>query len=223
MAEQLTFDLPSEPALGRGDFFISPSNAVAVDVVQTWHDWPQGKLILVGPHGAGKTHLVHVWAGLTGAKIVEAASLADQKIGGLANGAVAVENADAIAGNRAAEEALFHLHNLTLANGAALLITATQPAVRWGLGLPDLASRMQGSAMATLEAPDDALLSAVLVKLFADRQVTIDPSLVSYLVSRMDRSFAGAGRLVDALDKAALSKQRKLTRALAGEVLDKLP
>ena len=134
-----------------------------------------------------------------------------------------MENADAIAGNRAAEEALFHLHNLTLSNGAPLLITATQPAARWGLSLPDLASRMQGSAMATLEAPDDALLSAVLVKLFADRQVTVDPGLISYLISRMDRSFEGAGQLVDALDKAALSKQRKLTRALAGEVLDKLP
>jgi len=222
LAEQLTFDLPSEPALGRGDFFISPSNAVAVDIVQTWHDWPQGKLILVGPHGSGKTHLAHVWAGLTGAQIVEAGSLADQKIGDLAEGPVAVENAERIAGNRPAEEALFHLHNLALANAAPLLITATQPAARWGLCLPDLASRMQGSAMATLDAPDDTLLSAVLVKLFADRQVGIEPNLVAYLVSRMDRSFEGAGRIVDALDKAALSRQRKLTRVLAGEVLDKL-
>ena len=222
MTEQLTFDLPAAPALGRSDFFVSPSNAVAVDTIQTSHDWPQGKLVLIGPTGAGKTHLAHVWAALTGARIVAAVDLADQKIGGLADGPVTVEDVDGIAGNRAAEEALFHLHNLVLANGAGLLITASQPPMRWGLGLPDLASRMQGSAIVTLDAPDDALLSAVLVKLFADRQVAIEPSLVSYLVSRMDRSFSGAAVVVDALDKAALSRKRPLSRVLAGEVLDKM-
>lgn len=222
MPEQLTFSLPGEPALGRSDFFVSPGNAVAVDTIQTWHDWPQGKLVLVGAEGAGKTHLAHVWAALTGARIIAAQDLAAAAIDKLADGPVAVEDCDAIAGQAAPEEALFHLHNLVLAQGQPLLLTAALPPARWRLGLPDLASRMQGSAMVTLGPPDDALLSAVLVKLFADRQIVIEPAVVAYLVSHMERSFAGAGRLVQALDQAALARRRRITRALAGEVLDKL-
>lgn len=222
MPEQLTFDLPSEPALGRGDFFVSPGNAAAVDTIQTWHDWPQGKLVLVGPQGAGKTHLAHVWAELADARIVAARNLAATRVDELASGPVAVEDADGIAGDAAAEEALFHLHNLALEQGQPLLITAARAPARWGLALPDLVSRMQGSAMVTLATPDDALLSAVLVKLFADRQVAIEPAIVTYLVSHMERSFARAGRLVQALDQAALARRRPITRALAGEVLDKL-
>lgn len=222
MGEQLAFELPTEPALGRGDFFVSPGNAAAVASIQGWQDWPQGKLVLVGAEDAGKTHLAHVWAALTGARIVTARDLATADIEALAGGPVAVENADAIAGDAAAEEALFHLHNLALAQGQPLLITAQLPPARWQLQLPDLASRMQGSAMVALEPPDDALLAAVLVKLFNDRQVMVEPALVDYLVSRMERSFAGAGRLVAALDQAALADKRKITRPLAGKVLDKL-
>ena len=222
MPEQLTFHLPGEPALGRGDFFVSSGNSVAADAIQAWHEWPQGKLVLVGPQGAGKTHLVHVWAALTDARIVAAGDLATAPVQELAGGPAAIEDADRIAGTPALEEAMFHLHNLALAQGQPLLITAARPPVRWGLSLPDLASRMQGSAMVTLAPPDDALLSAVLVKLFADRQLAIEPPVVAYLVNHMDRSFAGAGRLVEALDQAALAKRRRITRALAGEVLDKL-
>ena len=223
MPKQLTFDLPSEPALGRGDFFVSSGNAVAVDVIQTWHDWPNGKLVLVGPKGSGKTHLVHVWASLTGARIVEASGLRAEDVPALASGPVAVENADRIAGISQDEAALFHLHNLCAAQGVPLLITAAAAPARWGLALPDLASRMQGSAVATLAPPDDALLAAVLVKLFADRQISVDAGLVGYLVGRMERSFAGAGQVVAALDAAALEARKPITKALAKAVLDKLP
>ena len=221
MSEQLTFDLPSQPALGRGDFFVSPGNEAAVEAIQSWHDWPQGKMILVGPQGSGKTHLTHVWAAMTGAQIVNAGDVAGQ-VEALASGAVAVEDADQIAGDRGAEEALFHLHNLVLAQGAALMITANAPPIRWGLELPDLASRMQGSAMVSLAPPDDALMAMVLVKLFNDRQIAIDADLVPYLMTRMDRSFAAAGQLVGALDQAALTQKRRITKALAAPVLDKL-
>lgn len=222
MAEQLTFHLPTQPALEREDFFVSPGNAAAVASIQGWQDWPQGKLVLVGPEDAGKSHLVHVWAALSGAQIVAAQDLAGAEIAELAGGAVAVEDADLIAGDAAAEEALFHLHNLALAQGQPLLITAQRPPARWQLQLPDLASRMQGSAMVTLAPPDDALLAAVLVKLFNDRQVTVDAALINYLVSRMERSFAKAGQLVAALDQAALAGKSKITPRLAGKVLDNM-
>lgn len=222
MAEQLTFDLPVRPALGREEFFVSPANGTTVATVEGWRAWPSRKLVLVGPKGSGKTHLAHVWAELSGASIVAAGDLAGVGIETLAQGPVAVEDADGMAGDANAERALFHLYNLVLAEGHALLLTALTPPARWGIALPDLASRMQATATARLEAPDDVLLAAVLVKLFADRQLDVDPKVVGYLTRQMDRSFAFTGRLVEALDKAALSRRRAITRPLAAQALDRL-
>ncbi|MEL6643854.1 MAG: DnaA/Hda family protein [Pseudomonadota bacterium] len=220
MARQLTFDLPTRAALGREDFFVSPANALALATVDDWAQWPMGKLVLVGPHGAGKTHLAHVWAQAAGARIVAAAELGGTDLPALASGgAVAVEDADA---GPFAEDALFHLHNLLQQAGGALLITATRPPKQWSLTLPDLASRMQAAMTATLDPPDDALLQAVLVKLFDDRQLAVGAEVTEYLAKRMERSFEAAQQIVSALDDAGLAEGRAITRRLAGEVLDKL-
>jgi chromosomal replication initiation ATPase DnaA len=220
MAEQLSFDLPVRAALGREDFFVSPANAEAVAMVEGWQGWPSHKLILTGPAGAGKTHLAHVWAGLSGAGIVAARDLGGCDIAHLGQGCTVVEGADAVAGDSAAEAALFHLHNLTLAEGGALLVTARTPPHLWGLTLPDLASRLQGTLHAALGAPDDALLSAVLMKLFADRQLSPSPDTIPYLARRMERSFRAAEDVVADLDAAALAQHRPITRPLAAQVLD---
>jgi chromosomal replication initiation ATPase DnaA len=221
MAEQLTFRLPARPALGRGDFFVSPANAAAVEVVAADGLWPLGKLALVGPEGSGKTHLVHVWAAETGARIVAARDLAEADLPGLAApDRVAVEDADAALGAPGAERALFHLHNLLQAGGGRLLLTARTPPARWAVALPDLRSRVAGMTVAELARPDDALLAAVLVKLFADRQIAVAPPLVAYLAQRIDRSFAAARDVVDRLDRAALSEGRPVSRALAARLLD---
>ncbi|MFU8882404.1 MAG: chromosomal replication initiator DnaA [Rhodobacterales bacterium] len=222
MHQQLSFDLPVRAALGREDFFVAPANAMAVALIEGWQNWPGRKLVLEGPSGAGKTHLVHVWAQATGARIVAAASLAGADIPALASGHVAVEDVPEIAGDTDAENALFHLHNLTLAEGHALLLSADRPAARWGLALPDLASRMQGTQATRLDAPDDRLLAAVLAKLFADRQLIPTPDTIPYLVARMDRSLASAGQLVARLDSAALSQKRPINRKLAAEVLEQM-
>jgi len=220
-ARQLSFDLPVRTALGRADFFVSPANADAVALIEGWQDWPSRKLLLAGSAGAGKTHLAHVWAEQAGARIVAAGQLAQADIPALATGPLAVEDAHAIARDRAAEEALFHLHNLVLAEGHALLITAREAPALWDLGLPDLASRMAGTLMVRLGPPDDALLAAVLSKLFADRQLSPTPDTVPYLARRIERSFDAAHEVVAALDARALDKGRAITRALAAEVLDK--
>ncbi len=222
MARQLAFDLPAKPALGREDFFVSPANALAVRAVEGWRDWPQGKLVLIGPEGAGKTHLAHVWAAEAGARIVAAAALPALDPADLSGaGRVAVEDVPGIAGVPAAERALFHLHNMLAAAGGRLLLTGTGNPVRWPLALPDLASRVQAASVATLEAMDDQLLTALLVKLFADRQLIVGPPVIAYLVRRMERSFAAAQRIVAALDRRALAEQRRVTRAMAAEILDK--
>ncbi|MCI2400778.1 chromosomal replication initiator DnaA [Aliiroseovarius subalbicans] len=221
MPRQLTFDLPARPAQGRGDFFVSPSNAAAMGAIETWQDWPNRKLVVAGDEGTGKTHLTHVWAGLSGAVVMPATALDSTDIAALAGRSVAVEGADVIAGDRAREEALFHLHNLVLAEGGALLITARKAPARWGLSLPDLASRMEATTLARLDPPDDMLLSVVLVKLFDDRQITVTPTLITYLVPRMTRSLSAAAELVEELDRAALAENRAVTRSLAAHVLEK--
>ena len=219
MSRQLGFDLPSVAALGREDFFVSPANAMAVAMIDAWQTWSGHKLALIGPEGSGKTHLVHVWAEAAQALIVEAEDLAASDIPALARHNIAVENVPDISGDAQAEEALFHLHNLVLAEGHSLLITADRPAQQWGLTLPDLASRMQGTPAAILERPDDRLLAALVMKLFADRQLSPSPNTISYLATHMDRSFAEARRVVAAIDAAALAEGRAITRSLAAKIL----
>ncbi|WP_372603621.1 chromosomal replication initiator DnaA [Actibacterium sp.] len=220
MAEQLVFDLPQRAAQGREDFFVTPANALAVAQIDNWANWPQRKLVLVGAEGAGKTHLAHVWAAQTGAEIVAHDALATRDIAALAGrGAVVIEDADRIR-DPATQEALFHLHNLILAEGGHLLLTARSAPNLWPLTLPDLQSRMQGTATATLDPPDDALLGALLVKLFADRQLQMPPRLLPYLLPRMERSCAAAQALVAELDRRALATGRKISDRLAAEILE---
>jgi chromosomal replication initiation ATPase DnaA len=217
---QLAFDLPAQAAYRRADFFASPTNAHALAAIDAWRDWPGGKLLLVGPPGAGKTHLAHLWADSAGAVIVPGAALAGADLPHLAHaGAVAVENAEAVAGIPEAEAALFHLHNLVVQRGS-LLLTARSPARDWGLCLPDLKSRVDAASVARLDAPDDALLSAVLVKLFADRQTLVQPSLIPWLVARMERSIGAARALVAELDARALAMGKPITKTTAKGLLD---
>ncbi len=220
MAEQMTFDLPVKTALGRDDFFISPANALAVKMLEDWPKWPDAKLALIGPIGSGKTHLTQVWASELGATVVAAQDLAKADIPTLANAPIAVEDIRDIATAPAAQEALFHLHNLMRETGTPLLLTADLAPNHWALSLPDLQSRMSATSVTALPAPDDALLSAVLIKLFADRQIDVQPKLIAYLIKRMDRSFDTAGLLVAALDKAALSERRAISHGIAAQVLD---
>ena len=215
---QLAFDLPARALYQRGDFFTSSANAAALAALEDWRHWPGGKLVLTGPEGSGKTHLAHIWAALSGAVFLRAGDLAGLDLTPLSGAAVVVEDAADLAGDAAAETALFHLHNLVTLGGH-LLLTAPTPPRDWGIVLADLASRLQAAPLAQLQAPDDALLAAVLVKLFADRQISVNTTLIQYLIARMDRSFGAARALVAALDAAALARGGPVSRALAAEVL----
>jgi chromosomal replication initiation ATPase DnaA len=217
---QLAFDLPARALLGRDDFCVSDANALALTAIDRWRDWPDGRMLLIGPPGAGKTHLAHVWTVAAGARLVGATALARCDIAELAETPVTVEDADKLAGDAGGEAAMFHLHNQMTARNQPLLVTARGPVRDWGLRLPDLFSRMQALAVTRLGPPDDALLSAVLTKLFSDRQIAVPPNLIPYLLPRMDRSFAAARDLVAALDARSLAQGRPVTRALAASLLD---
>jgi DnaA regulatory inactivator Hda len=217
--EQLVLDLARRPALGRADFFVSGGNALALAQVDRWPDWPGGKLALIGPIGSGKTHLVHVWAARAEAVILDSAALGGLDVTSApAAAAVAVEDCDAGLTDTA-ETVLFHLHNRLAAGGGSLLVTGVEPPARWPLRLPDLASRLRAAPVAVLEAPDDALLAAVMVKLFDDRQLPVPSEVVDFLLSRMERSFEAAERLVARIDRLGLARRRAVTLRLAAEAL----
>lgn len=217
MAEQLLLDLPVRTALGRDDFFVSDANAAAVAGIEAWHDWPHGKMVLVGPEASGKTHLAHVWAAMTGAGVVDAAALADMSPDEVGP-ALVVEDADQVTGDNA-ETVLFHLHNAVLGQGGRILLTARTDPSRWHVTLPDLKSRMQQAGVLKLQGPDDALLSAVMVKLASDRQLALGPELISYAVLRMERSFVAARRLVEAIDARALRDKTRPTKPMIATLL----
>ena len=212
MARQLAFDLPVRVSRSRGDFFVSDANARAVARLEDTGGWPNGKLVLVGPEGSGKTHLGHVWAEAENALFLPSISAQSS----LPDAPVVLEIGDF---TPESEEALFHLHNHLGHQRLPFLVLARTPPAQWPLTLPDLKSRMEATDIVRIEPPDDALLAAVLVKQFADRQLAVGPSVVDWLVRNMERSFAEAQRIVAALDAAALAEGRAVTRRLAQQVL----
>lgn len=219
MSEQLGFNLPGTAALGREDFLVAPSNALAMALIDAWPNWTSGKLVVSGPEGSGKTHLAHVWAARSGARVVAARDLDDADIPDLASTHIVIEDVPVIAGSNPHETALFHLHNLALAQGQSVLFTGRAPLASWPIALPDLKSRLQGAATAELLPPDDTLLAAVLAKQFNDRQIIPKPDVIPYLVKHMDRSFADAAEIVAQLDAVSLARKQAITRPLAVEVL----
>jgi len=222
LSHQLIFDLPVRPALGRDEFFESECNSLVLKQIDAWKSWAGGKLILTGPEGSGKSHLVAVWAELAEAQICRANELnaLQELTKDEACNAIAIEDVDRICGQSDLEEAIFHLHNGLMARGGSLLISAREAPSAWGIGLPDLASRILGADIAKLGMPDDNLLAALLVKLFADRQLHVEPQVVSYLTSRIGRSFAQAEDVVKRLDQEALRTRRRITRPFARSVVD---
>jgi chromosomal replication initiation ATPase DnaA len=213
---QLPLDLPHRPALGRDDFLVASANEAAVAWLDRWPDWPAPALALAGPAGSGKTHLAQVFAARSGARLVAAERLGDMPVPDLLGAAKAaiVEQA-----SRAPEEALLHLYNVLAERHGHLLLPAREPPARWGIALADLRSRLLAAPVASLQPPDDQLLAAVLVKLFADRQVTVGAEVLAYLVPRLERSFAAASAVVAALDRASFAAHRPVTVPLAREVL----
>jgi len=215
--KQLAFDLPVDPRFGREDFLVSPSNEQAYGLIEKWPDWPDTILMLRGPAGSGKSHLASIWAEAAHAWTIDAAEVTQDKVPHLvSSGALAIEDMDRATRD---EAALFHLLNLARERKAYLLLTCETQPDRWGLRTPDLLSRLRLAPSVSLDAPDDALLKAVLVKLFVDRQLVVDTSVVDYIALRIERSLAKASELVTLLDKEALSRGRRVSRAIAAEIL----
>jgi chromosomal replication initiation ATPase DnaA len=213
----MPLDFAHRVALGREDFLVAPSNRDAVAWLDAWPNWPAPGLVVYGPEACGKTHLAEVWRARSGAILLTAESIAGREaptILGAAKAAI-IENAD----RGVDERALLHLYNFLAGQDGSMLLIAAAPAAQWSIRLPDLRSRLAALPAVEVGRPEDALLEAVMVKLFADRQLRIGPDVVSYLVSRLERSFATVRSIVSALDKAALAEGRAVTIPLARRVL----
>lgn len=214
---QLPLTLPHRAAMTRADFLVGAANARAIELVDGWPAWPAPVVLLAGPAGSGKSHIVEIWREASGAAVIDAAGLDDHAVAPLvAEGAVAVENLHV---GPIDEPALFHLVNLAGERGTPLLLTSRAAASALPIGLADLASRLRAARPVELGEPDDALLSALLVKLFADRQLIVDSGLVDYIAVRMERSLEAANALVDELDREALAAGGAVTRKLAAAAL----
>jgi chromosomal replication initiation ATPase DnaA len=214
---QLALALGHHTSFAREDFLEGPSNAAALGLIERWPDWPDRLVVVSGPEGSGKSHLAAIWADAVGARFLAARSLAEADLpAALSTGALVIED---VAGDALDERALFHLINLAREEGAFVLVTAATAPSGWTLRLPDLASRLRALPVVALGPPDDALLRALMVKLFADRQLAVDESLLAYLMKRIERSFAAARVVVERLDREAMRLHRPVTRALAAEML----
>ena len=219
--EQLPLSLSHPTDFYSDDLVVTKSNKSAYELIERWPDWPMPVAVLVGPDGSGKTHFASVWADISKAQEIEPDQL-DRAITFIEKGIpVLVEDMDGVNLN---EVVFFHLINSVkerrvINPKTTLLITARKGPSNWNVKLDDLASRLRSVTLATLEQPDDELLNAVAFKLFSDRQITVDPSVVEFLVSRSERSLFALGKTVDQIDRLALQRKSKITKALVSEAL----
>ena len=219
--EQLPLSLSHPTDFYSDDLVVTESNKSAYELIERWPDWPMPVAVLVGPDGSGKTHFASVWADISKAQKIEPGQL-DQAITFIEKGIpVLVEDVDGVNLN---EVVFFHLINSVkerrvINPKTTLLITARKGPSNWNVKLDDLASRLRSVTLATLEQPDDELLNAVAFKLFSDRQITVDPSVVEFLVSRSERSLFALGKTIDQIDRLALQRKSKITKALVSEAL----
>jgi chromosomal replication initiation ATPase DnaA len=215
--DQLTFDLPHRAALGAEDFLVSDCNVAVVKLVDAWPDWQAPVQLLIGPAASGKTHLVRVWQGRSGAVALDSAHLGIALLDRLVSGSsIVVEDADRAGYD---EKTLFHLLNLAREKRLFVLLTARVSPNRWDTSLADLTSRLSAVPVTEIGTPDEALLRTVMLKQFADRQLDIDPKVLAFLALRIDRSLEAAAAAVEAVDRAALRSGRKISRQLVAEAL----
>ena len=214
---QLALALPHAESLTRDNFMEGPANEAGLALIERWPDWPNLIMLLVGPEGSGKSHLAAIWAEKAGARTISAHALTAIAVpGALATGALVVED---LKPSDFDDRAMFHLLNLAREDEASVLMTARVPPAGFEVALHDLRSRLRAVPTVSLLPPDDQLFRGLIVKFCADRQMSIDETVVSYLTTRIERSYAAARQAIDLLDTEALRLGRPVTRALAAELL----
>lgn len=213
---QLTLDLSLDPSLVEADFIVSSGNQMAFNRVINYLHWPDPMTLITGAPKIGKSHLARIWLGRSHAVMADAENMEQlAEVGG--DHPVLIEDADRVA---YPESAFFHLLNQSMRDRRPILLTARAPVAKWPYETADVLSRVRLAAHFEVEMPDDIQLSHMFVKLFGDRQVTVDPKVIAYLVARMERSPKEVVALVALMDDLALSKRAPITRNIAVQALE---
>ena len=228
MNEQLIFKLSRRQAYNREDFFVSKTNSLAVKILENWKNSSSSGLVIVGPSACGKTHLAAVWSKETSAKSYDISTffgidlnhLIDEKFIVLED----IEKLQLIPKDKRLiiEENILHIFNSLSANNGKILFTSCKFPRFWEIGLKDLLSRIMTLTIIELNMPDDNLLAAVMAKQFQDRQIKVDDEVLTYAISRMERSFLFAKTLVQALDVESLKLKKPIKKKMVNEIIEKL-
>ena len=216
--KQIPLDLAHRPGHSREELVVSEANRQAVALIDAWPNWPAPVVVLAGPAGSGKSHLAAIWADMANAVFFDSGSIETELAESEVDHPVVIDDVDA----GLDEQGLFHLINAARASGSYVLLTSRSFPSAWRVKLPDLVSRLQAAATVEILEPDDHLLAAVITKLFADRQVEVEPHVVQFLVRRIERSLSTAIDIVDRLDRAALEQKARITRSLAAQTVSAL-
>jgi len=216
-AVQIPFDIPVREAFEAEDYLVTSSNEAAVNWIDRWPDWTGTHCaVLYGTAGCGKTHLSHVWQHKSGAVRINLEKIPLQDI----SPSLIIEDIDTVIARPILQEKLFHLYNRQKETGGTLILTARQHPKHWPLTLPDLRSRILAAMILEIGPPDDALLAAVIVKQFTDRQIDVPQDVINYLLPRIERSFKAVRDIVAKIDNLALARKRKITVPLVRDLLD---
>lgn len=220
---QLPLDLRHREALGREDYFVSDGNKIIVNWLDKWPEWPTHTLIIYGPKASGKTHLLSVWAEKSKAGVFDIKELLERGWESFSDYEhLAIDNIDAAIGDREKETELFHLYNDMKTRDGTLLLTSEKNISVSEFALPDLASRLRASTVASSGEPDDDLLPIVLLKLFKDKQLPVTNEVIQYIIPRIERSYKAIQTLVDETNKLSLSEKRSITIPLVRDVLENM-
>jgi chromosomal replication initiation ATPase DnaA len=214
---QLVLPFTRRPGYDARDFLPAAANREALAWLEA--TWPDRRLALWGPEGCGKSHLLHIWAERTGARMLTGPALTEQALGDVAgmaqDGALTLDEAD-----RSGSEVLLHLLNIARDRGLRLLLAARSAPSRWPVALPDLSSRLRAVTAVEIRPPDDALLAALLTHLLSDRQLSVPLPVQSWLLTRLPRSPAALRAAVVLLDRTSMETGRSITRTLATELFN---
>ncbi len=226
-SSQLAFDFEHRPALEAEDFLVAPCNQNAVTWIDNWPNWPSTAIVIHGPSGCGKSHLAQVYLARTSGVRISALQLLEKDPSVLLGGAEAylLDDLDIAftSGNKQAlERALLYFYNILTEYKLTVMITAKSPPSRWGISLADLSSRLKTATLAEIGQPDDALITAVLVKQFSDRQLKINNEVVAFVRARIERSFDALVQFAAIADKLALAKKSPVSIPLMRSALEKL-
>lgn len=212
---QLPLDFEHEPSHAADDFLVGAGNALAHARILAWPQWPEAVTLVIGPAASGKSHLARIFADRSGARVASPESIAALAAEN-GEGALVIEDVDRSGYD---EPSLFHLLNQAMRGRRTLLLTARDDIALWPLSTDDVRSRVRRAPMFRLEVSDDIELSHMFAKLFGDRQISVDPRIIHYLVARMERSPEEVAILVDLMDRLALARGTAITRSIATEAL----